>query len=165
MKKLNLYLSNFEKILVNVLLLTVTSILFINVILRLMGKSIPWAEEFARYGIVWVTFIGTSICVYKGAHIGVDAITMILNNKSKKILSILTLLVSIVFIIIFIQQSYLITMRALSTGQVSATLKVSMVYIYGAMPVGALLTLLRLIQEVYRQIKSMASNHGEAADQ
>jgi len=90
MFKLNQYLTSLEKIIVNTLLLTVTLILFINVILRLLGLSVQWAEEFARYGIVWVTFIGTSICVYKGAHIGVDAITMILNKKAKEVLSLIT---------------------------------------------------------------------------
>lgn len=163
MFKLNQYLTSLEKIIVNTLLLTVTLILFINVILRLLGLSVQWAEEFARYGIVWVTFIGTSICVYKGAHIGVDAITMILNKKAKEVLSLITIIVSIAFIIIFIQQSYLITIRSYEMGQVSSTLEVSMIYIYGAMPVGGVLTLIRLIQEFIKQFKLTTSKHGEVS--
>lgn len=163
MFKLNQYLTSLEKIIVNTLLLTVTLILFINVILRLLGLSVQWAEEFARYGIVWVTFIGTSICVYKGAHIGVDAITMILNKKAKEVLSLITIIISIAFIIIFIQQSYLITIRSYEMGQVSSTLEVSMIYIYGAMPVGGVLTLIRLIQEFIKQFKLITSKHGEVS--
>lgn len=163
MLKLNQYLTNLEKIIVNTLLLTVTLILFINVILRLLGLSVQWAEEFARYGIVWVTFIGTSICVYKGAHIGVDAITMILNRKAKEVVSLITIIVSIAFIIIFIQQSYLITIRSYEMGQVSSTLEVSMIYIYGAMPVGGVLTLIRLVQEFIKQLKLIVTKHGEVS--
>lgn len=163
MFKLNQYLTSIEKIIVNTLLLTVTLILFINVILRLLGLSVQWAEEFARYGIVWVTFIGTSICVYKGAHIGVDAITMILNRKAKEVLSLITIIVSIAFILIFIQQSYLITIRSYEMGQVSSTLEVSMIYIYGAMPVGGVLTLIRLVQEFIKQFKLTTSKHGEVS--
>jgi len=144
-----------EKLIVNCLLLTVTLVLFVNVVLRLLGESMQWAEEFSRYGIVWVTFVGASICVYKGAHIGVDAITMLLNQKSKRVLSLLTVIISIAFIAIFIKQSYLITLRAFETGQVSSTLKISMVYIYGAMPVGGTLMLIRLVQECVRQFKAL----------
>ena len=165
MTNFNALLTRIEKFIVNILLLLVTFILFTNVILRLMGNSLQWAEEFARYGIVWVTFIGSSICVYKGAHIGVDAITMILNKKAKQVLALMTIVVSIVFIVIFIRQSYLITLRAFETGQISSTLKVSMIYIYGAMPVGGVLTLIRLVQEFIKQLKVLNLINSEVKEQ
>jgi len=48
-------------------------------------------------------------------------------------------------------------------GQVSSTLEVSMIYIYGAMPVGGVLTLIRLIQEFIKQFKLITSKHGEVS--
>lgn len=157
MYKFNLILSKIEKIIVNVLLLSVTFLLFINVVLRTFGNAINWAEEFARYGIVWVTFIGGSICVYKGAHIGVDAIMMILKPQARKRLTLITIVISIAFTLIFIRQSVLITQRAAAMGQVSSTLKVSMVYIYGAMPVGGSLMLIRFVQEFFKRLKSFST--------
>lgn len=77
-------LRKIEQYLIGTLLLAITFILFINVVLRIFGLSFEWAEEVARYGIVWVTFIGSSVCIYKGAHIEVDAITMILSQKERK---------------------------------------------------------------------------------
>lgn len=163
MSKIDILLTKIEKLILNTLLLSVTFVLFFNVVLRLMGNSFQWAEEFARYGIVWVTFIGASACVYKGAHIGVDAITMILNPRSRRILSLITVIISIVFIVIFTHQSFLITKRAYLMGQVSSTLKVSMIYIYGAMPVGGILMLFRLAQDFIRQFKLLISSSEEVS--
>ncbi|MCF6460724.1 TRAP transporter small permease [Clostridium sp. Cult3] len=147
--------SKIEKYFTGILLLVITFLLFINVILRRMGMSIEWAEEFARYGIVWVTFIGSSICIYKGSHIAVDAILMLLNDKNKKILNIITLVISIIFIAFFTIYATKLTHKVYVTKQVSATLEVSMAYIYGAMPVGGVLMLIRYLQQLCQLINEM----------
>ncbi len=67
-------LEKFEQYFTGLILIAITFILFANVVLRFFGISLEWAEEVARYGIIWVTFIGGSICIYKGGHIRVDAI-------------------------------------------------------------------------------------------
>lgn len=152
---MNNILKKIEQYFTATLLLAITFILFINVVLRVFGLSFEWAEEVARYGIAWVTFIGASICVYKGAHIGVDAITMLLPENGKKILSILVQLLAIAFTIIFIQQSINITLRVIDTGQVSSTLELPMSYVYASMPVGGTLMLVRYIQELFYSIKNL----------
>lgn len=115
--------------------------------------SLDWAEEFARYGIVWVTFVGASVCIYKGAHIGVDAITAFLPKKGKNILSSIVILISIIFTALFTYQAFKITYRVYSTGQISSTLGVPMIYIYGAMPLGGLLMLIRYSEKLVDSIK------------
>ncbi|SDY77254.1 C4-dicarboxylate transporter, DctQ subunit [Proteiniborus ethanoligenes] len=148
-------LRKIEQYLIGTLLLAITFILFINVVLRIFGLSFEWAEEVARYGIVWVTFIGSSVCIYKGAHIGVDAITMILSQKGKKILSLIVYLIAIIFTVIFTHQSFLITMRVIETKQLSSTLELPMAYVYAAMPVGGVLMGIRYIQEIISSVKAL----------
>lgn len=117
--------------------------------------SFEWAEEFARYGIVWVTFIGASVCIYKGAHIGVDALLSFLSNRGKKVLTLITIILAVIFTAFFTLQSLNLTLKVLETGQVSSTIEVSMAYIYGAMPVGGALMLIRYIQQLIKTINCL----------
>lgn len=146
-------LRKIEDIFTSVLLLVITALLFINVILRIFGLSIDWAEEFSRYSIIWITFVGGSICIYKGAHIGIDSITTILSERGKNILSVFTVLMAILFTSIFIVKTFNLVSVVYRTGQLSSTLEVPMWIVYGAMPVGGVLMLIRFIQELVKQIK------------
>lgn len=153
MKSINKVLTKIEEYFIGLLLLAIAFILFANVVLRLFGSSIIWAEEVARYAIVWLTFIGSSVCIYKGAHIGVDAIMNILSDRGKKILTISTILMSIIFTVLFTYFSAVITQSVFETNQVSATVKIPMVFVYAAMPVGGILMTIRYIQELIKKIK------------
>lgn len=155
MKKLDNILSKIEQYFIGILILIITMILFINVVLRYFNMSFEWAEEFARYGIVWVTFIGASVCIYKGAHIGVDALLSFLSNRGKKVLTLITIILAVIFTAFFTLQSLNLTLKVLETGQVSSTIEVSMAYIYGAMPVGGALMLIRYIQQLIKTINCL----------
>ncbi|MGF7057675.1 TRAP transporter small permease [Brassicibacter mesophilus] len=155
MKKLDNILSKIEQYFIGILILIITIILFINVVLRYFNMSFDWAEEFARYGIVWVTFIGASVCIYKGAHIGVDALLSFLSNRGKKVLTLITIILAVIFTAFFTLQSLNLTLKVLETGQVSSTIEVSMAYIYGAMPVGGALMLIRYIQQLIKTINCL----------
>ncbi len=83
-KKVVNILGKIEESFLGYLLLLIVALLFINVILRFFGMALDWTDEFARYGIIWVTFIGAGACVVKGGHIGVDAIVTLLSDRNRK---------------------------------------------------------------------------------
>lgn len=147
MKSANKVLSKIEQYFIAILLLAIAVILFINVVLRFFGTSMLWAEELARYAIVWITFVGASVCVYKGAHIGVDVIMNILGEKPKKILSMVLAIFSLLFSLVFTYFSFKITMNVQGTNQVSSTMGIPMSLVYAAMPVGGVLMSIRYLQQ------------------
>ena len=56
------------------LLLSMTLVVSLQVVCRyLLGASLTWSEEFARYSLVWITFLGGSIALKKKAHMGLQA--------------------------------------------------------------------------------------------
>ena len=150
---MNKILKTIEELFTSVLLLIITFILFINVVLRVFGLSIDWAEEFSRYSIIWITFIGGSICIYKGAHIGIDSITTLLSNKGKVLLAIFTIIVSLIFTGIFIIKTFNLVKVVYMTGQLSSTLEAPMWIVYAAMPVGGVLMFIRFTQELIKRKK------------
>ena len=66
-------LNKIEDVFCAVSLLLTTLILFVNVVLRyVFSASTSWAEEMIRYLMIWITFIGGSVCVRHSAHIRMD---------------------------------------------------------------------------------------------
>jgi len=50
-----------------------TLIVVVQVFSRyVLNHSLFWSEELARYLLVWLTFMGTSVAYHKGVHPGVD---------------------------------------------------------------------------------------------
>lgn len=149
------FLRKIEEYITSILLLVITFLLFANVVLRVLGMSLDWVEEFARYGIIWLTFIGGSICIYKGAHIGIDSITALLSEKGKKNLELITIIIALIFTLIFTVKTFKLVSVVFSTGQVSSTLEIPMWIVYGAMPVGGTLMIIRYTQEFVKKFKAL----------
>lgn len=69
LKKIDNY---FEEIILVFLLISMTSILLLQVISRYIFKnSLTWSEELVRYMLVWSTFIAVPYCIKKGISINV----------------------------------------------------------------------------------------------
>lgn len=153
MGKLNEVLKKAEQYFIAILLLLITLILFLNVVLRVFGASILWGEEFARYSMVWITFIGSSVCVYKGAHLGIDVVVNSLGGKARKALSIFIIVFSLLFTILFTYISLRMTLTVHNTNQYSSTMGIPMSLAYVAMPIGGLLMSIRYIEQLVRLVK------------
>lgn len=153
MKSISELLKKIEQYFIGILLLIVAVVLFISVVLRLFYSSIMWAEEFARYAVVWITFVGASVCIYKGAHIGIDVFLQMLSNKGKKVLLVFTIIFSTIFALLFTYSSFKITMNIHETKQYSSTMGIPMSLAYAAMPIGGILMVLRFIEELMKLVK------------
>lgn len=135
-------------------LLIIALILFINVILRyIFGSSIEWAEEFTRYGIVWITFIGASVCIYKGAHLGIDSLLSMLSQRGSRIISTMVIFICVIFSIVFVILSLAITLKTAESAQVSSTIGVPIYLIYGIMPFSGILMTLNYSAQLWKIIR------------
>jgi len=99
-----------------------------------LNASLNGTEELARYCFVWMSMLGASICVSKGAHPAVTILGERLKGRSKAVLEIFLYLLIIAGAIVFIVQG--MKMVVTTTSQLSPTLKIPMCYIYLCVPVG-----------------------------
>src|SRR5699024_2027105 len=126
------FLIKIEEYFIGIGILAITVILFLNVVLRyVFNDSIEWAEEVTRYGIIWITFIGASVCIYKGAHLGIDTLILALEKRGIKALTFIVRILTIVFSIVFLIRSTHITMKLYGTDQLSSAMKLPMYLDYG----------------------------------
>lgn len=148
-----------EEAFVGITIMTVTFFLFINIILRFFfSAGISWTEEFIRYAIIWITFIGASICFRRGIHVGIDVLIDYLPGKSKKTLSMIINLLAIVFMIFLIKYGFDLVLFSKGTGQLSPALQVPMFWVYLAIPIGALLSLIHLFIQTFEMIRNFRTN-------
>lgn len=68
-----------------VMMAVMTVTIIIQVFLRYMlSYSLSWSEEVARYLMIWVAFLGGSLALRKGLHIGVEIIVTRLHQGLKR---------------------------------------------------------------------------------
>jgi len=164
MKKLDSLLDKIEGMLCTLFACVMAVAILLQVINRnTLQLSFTWGEELARYCMVWLMFIGISVGVKKGAHIGVDALVNILPAKIKRGIQIISNLIVTVIYIYLTVLSVEITFGIWETRQVSPAMQIPMYVVYAGMIVGMLFSALRSIQVTVNCIsnKTLISEGGD----
>lgn len=155
MKKLRI----IENYFVGVVIIAATLLLFTNIILRyFFNANTTWAEEFVRYSMIWITFIGMSICFRKGIHFGVDILIKSVSERKEKWLQFTINIISMIFIILIVYFGLEITIFNYKSGQITPSLGIEIFWIYLAIPVGGIISLVHLVINTIQTIKREPSS-------
>lgn len=66
---------------------TMSVVVFANVALRyLTNYSLVWAEELARYLMIWMTFLGAGLVLRFGGHVAIDSLHHVLPPRAARLL-------------------------------------------------------------------------------
>ena len=94
MKQVCKFLQKIELSLISLFLAGMVGVVFLATIARYSGMfTTPWAEEAARYMMIWLTFIGAGAVARTGSHFGIDVITKRLSDKPRTVFYILEVIV------------------------------------------------------------------------
>ncbi|MDR3244680.1 MAG: TRAP transporter small permease [Elusimicrobiota bacterium] len=115
----------------NIFLIVIFAIMIISAFAQvvnrnIIGASISWFEELARYCMVYMTLIATELGLRDGTQITITAFTAKLSPNLRKALSIFAKLVVIVFAAIVFIYSFPLLAKQISFGQVSPGLQLPM---------------------------------------
>ncbi|MFA5517829.1 MAG: TRAP transporter small permease [Spirochaetota bacterium] len=128
-----------------ILLCMVTSLVFVfvNIVLRyLFGGGFVFAEEYARYTMVLLVYMGVSQAIKNGSMIKVDLLTVAVQRLQVP-LDIISNILSMVVAVILIKYGYEFTKWQRMTGQTSIAMDLPLWIAYGIVPVGGVLMLVR----------------------
>ncbi|PIE55605.1 MAG: C4-dicarboxylate ABC transporter substrate-binding protein [Dethiosulfovibrio peptidovorans] len=135
-------------------LILTSLIIFVNVVLRyVFHASTSWAEEAVKYLMIWITFIGGSICFRKGLHVSIDFFLSYISESARRIVAAAVLAVCLVFVIFMIYYGFRLVLFNFSTGQVSPALRLPMWIPYLAIPLGFLLMSRHIVAHIISLIK------------
>lgn len=144
---------NFEEILCGFFLISMISLVIINVILRfLFDYSIPWAEEVSTICFVWAVFVGASATYKHKMDIGIDMLVL----KTPKHIQII--IKNIVTLILLVLNGYIFYMSIVFTKisyiKPTAVLGVSSAVVNSSLIVGFGLITLHTIRFIIQDFKA-----------
>ncbi len=144
-----------------VLLVIFSSIMIFIIALQVfmryvVGDSLAWSEELARFSFIWLVYIGISYGIKKQRHIKVDVMLVLFKERGKIILNMISNVIFLAFAVVIVYYGNEIATRILELGQRSPGLGIPMGFVYLATPVGMGLTIIRLIQQLIQQGRALA---------
>jgi TRAP-type C4-dicarboxylate transport system permease small subunit len=152
MKVLKWLDENLESTLLVILSVLTVVVIFVQVFMRyVLGSSLVWSEELARYAFIWLIYIGVSYGVKRQAHISVDALSMVLNRTGKFILEFAANIAFLAFAVILTYFGYKV---AIEVTRLSPAMGIPLMWVYLAPTVGFLLTTFRVLQRMSLQVKT-----------
>jgi C4-dicarboxylate transporter DctQ subunit len=116
--------------------------------------SIPWAEELARYLMVWAAFLGGSLGLKRGVHVGISFVVRKMPPRMYRWLSLCTHFSLFFFFLVLIVEGCSFTLFV--SRQMSPALRISMAWVYSALPIGGALFALFVIQFIVSDIRALA---------
>ena len=139
-------LAKIEKALILILLPIMCVTILANTLARITGlftDQLIWAEEFARYLMIWMAFIGAALVMQEDGHYKMTAIVDALPGKAGVLVRRIAVLATIIFMLILAKVGIECCLKIAAMGQRSPTLKIPMWIPYAAIPAGMILGVLQ----------------------
>jgi TRAP-type C4-dicarboxylate transport system permease small subunit len=164
LSRLSHWLNRTSEVVCSGVLLAMTVVVVLQVICRyLLGASLTWSEEFARYGLVWITFLGAGIALKKRAHMGVQAIMEMFSPGVRKTVQIFTIFAVIGFLVIATLKGT--ELALFNMKQYSPAMGLPMGFVYLAIPSGCLVMIIHAADHLLDLFRPLpAKVIGEAGD-
>ncbi len=129
----------------------ITIMVVVEVFLRyFLGKSLYITEEFTRYAMVWMVFLGCSEAVSENCHNRVGIFVEHFPLRLRCWINLLAKLLFCFFLVVLIYQGIIVLPYQLD--QVVPTLNVPIFWFYLAIPVGGVLMVLNLLPRLWLDV-------------
>ena len=165
LKKLDKGLCWFEDIILVIGLLSTAVVLFVNVVLRYcFSAGLTWAEEFARYAVIWITCAGCGAAVRNNSHMSITAVLDTVGAKAAFVLKVIIHLISLAFSVFMTIYGWRVTELVARTNQRTPAMEIPMAWIYVSIIIGGITMIIRFTQSLVRLIKSAKTPAEEGKD-
>lgn len=145
--RLDSVLEKIVAVLMALLVLAIVfQVLYRFVIVKFVSFSFPFTEEFARYMLMWITYLILGVCFKDGMHACVAFLSAALPKKGKMALYIIIRTAMLGFLGVVFTMGLRITSRAWH--YTTPTLEWPMAVLYLAVVVGSVLMALQILLEM-----------------
>lgn len=122
---------------------TNTALIIIVILYRMTGRGVSWSEELSRWLLIGICFIGSSVAMNKGVHVGVTLLVDLSPSMLKRALVFIANAAVMLFLIYFVRYSFLQAIA--SRRSVGAIIKLPMMYPYMQLVIGGVLMAIQLL--------------------
>ena len=118
-----------------------------------LNDSLAWTEEIARYGLMWIVFIGGIMVTRRNSHIAVELLANVMKpGTARSALLAFVDFVKLGFLGLLAWLSWTITERMAL--QPMTVFDLPMSYVYGGVAVGCVFMFVRQCQNVWRNARA-----------
>jgi len=148
MELISTKVSRFAERVVQVTLVGMVAIMTVIIILQVFMRylflySLSWSEEVARYLMIWVSFLGASLALKYGFHIGVEFVINRIPEKMRGWVNLIAKMGILIFLIYFTIGGFRVSWAV--RDQDSPALLFSMASAYLSAPVGGFFMIIQLL--------------------
>jgi len=130
----------------------------------ILNDSLAWTEEIARYGLMWVVFIGGAMVTRRNTHIAVELMSNIMRPGSPRVILLAVVdAIKLAFLALLAFVSVTITERM--GIQRMTVFDLSMGWVYAGVSFGCFLMLIRQALNVWRNARARWSRPDDVTHQ
>jgi TRAP-type C4-dicarboxylate transport system permease small subunit len=135
------------------ILALMTLAVFVQVVLRFMGRALDGLDEVPRYLFVWLVMIGAAAAMHRGEHTMLEYFRDRLRPRTRALVGAITQGAGMLLFASLIKSSLVLVPNAHL--QTSAGLNLPLGYVYAAVPVGAALILLPMARDLRAVLRDL----------
>ncbi|SNZ19253.1 TRAP transporter small permease [Cohaesibacter gelatinilyticus] len=148
---------NAEKTLASMLLMAIVLLISGNVFMRyVMNASLSWSEELTLWLFVWFVWIGVSYAFHTGDHVRITVLRDALSERACLIVECIVALLVLGFLLILAVECIKLISMPFVASQTSVVLGLPIPILYASAPVGAGLSVIRVVQHLIRTLRLIA---------
>jgi C4-dicarboxylate transporter DctQ subunit len=140
-------INNLEEGIISLLLVTMTLIVFVEIVLRyVFGVGLLWAEEVTLHMSGWLVLFGASYGVKVGCHINVDTIVRLMPSKWQRIVTLVAVALALVYCALILEGSWVYLEKLVKYGVKMQDVPIPKYVVHSILLIGFLLIAFRLLQ-------------------
>jgi len=143
-------IEKFLMVLIGILLGVMVAVISYQVILRyVFSRANAWADELARYTLIWLIMLAAPVGFRRYCHIRIDVFIRRIPEKMRRIIEFGIYILELVFFFVMAWSSVVISERV--KGQASAGIGIPMSYIYISGVIGAAFSIIFILENMYNE--------------
>ena len=150
------FVDNVLKVITVALVAAICLVVILQILTRfILNNPSSWSEEISRYLLIWITFLGGSMGLTTGAHMGLVVVTeKIESEKIQLVLHIFAYAVCALIGYIFVRYGYIYTLSGMKRTMMCC--KIPIGYVYMIMPFSGLVIVINSIEMIVKGIRTLA---------
>jgi TRAP-type C4-dicarboxylate transport system permease small subunit len=130
-----------------------TLAVFVQVLMRFLGRAVDGLDEVPRYLFVWLVMIGAAAAMHRGEHTLLEYFRDRLRPRTRALVGVITHGAGMLLFVSLIRSSLVLVPNAQL--QTSAGLNLPLGYVYAAVPVGSALILLPMAWRFVASLRAL----------
>ena len=162
MKKIIDAICKVEMVLAVILLAAMLVVIFVATFGRYTGLlALDWSEEFARYAMIWATFLGVGVGAAQGAHFNADVLSLFCPEKLHNVIRVICAILVIIFAVFCVVFGSDVLAWQRVAGQVTPSLHWPMWLMYLSIPLGMAIMAITYTYRTYEIVTGKISDTSE----